>query len=75
MPVSFVDAFHIDPEQFDMTGAFNSILDVDSKLFIDPALLPETGCPEFQGAKGEVEHYFDGLVTLLRYSESKGDRC
>lgn len=74
MPVSFVDAFHISPEVFDRTGAFDLVLDVDSKLFIDPALLSETSCPEFQKSKEEVEHYFRGIIALLKHSEGKGDR-
>lgn len=74
MPVSFVDAFHINPELFDDTGAFNLVLDVDSKLFIDPALLAETSCPEFRDSKAEVEHFFKGIIVLLRHSENEGDR-
>ena len=74
MPISFVDAYDLDRDSFEATGAFDPILDVDSKLFIDPALLPESACPEFQGARDEVERYFSGLIALLRHSKSPGDR-
>lgn len=74
MPISFVDAYGLDRNSFEATGAFDPILDVDSKLFIDPALLPESACPEFQGARDEVEYYFSGLIALLRHSKSQGDR-
>ena len=74
MPVSFVDAFDIDHDLFDETGSFNPVLDVDSKLFIDPALLPESSCPEFKGARAEVEHFFSGIIALLRNSSGPGDR-
>lgn len=38
MPKSFTDAFHIDKKIFELCGALDIILDVDTKYFIDPAL-------------------------------------
>lgn len=74
MPISFTDAFKIDKDTFDATGAFDPILDVDSKLFIDPALLEKTQCKEFLYARNEMEHYFSGIIALLKHSQVKGDR-
>ena len=70
MPISFTDAFGVDKKLFEETGAFDPILNVDSKLFIDPALLPETSCPEFVGAWEEMEHFFSGIIALLRNADA-----
>lgn len=74
MPVSFTDAFDVNKELFDSTDAFDPILDVDSKLFIDPALLPISSCPEFLGSKNEIEKFFSEIIALVRGSKTQGDR-
>lgn len=74
MPISFTDAFEVDKSLFDLTGAFDPILDVDSHLFIDPALLEKTQEVEFAGSREEVEHFFSGIVSLLKHSKSPNDR-
>lgn len=74
MAISFTDEFGIDKEAFRSTGAFDPVLDVDSRFFIDPALLPHSGAVEFDGSREEVERYFSGIVSLLRASKKHGDR-
>ena len=44
MPKSFTDAFHIDKKIFELCGALDIILDVDTKYFIDPALVRLCTC-------------------------------
>lgn len=74
MPLSFTDAFNIDKDLFDSLGAFDPILDIDSKLFVDPALLEVTSCPEFKGSRKEIEQYFLNIIVLLKHSSSPNDR-
>lgn len=74
MPISFTDAFDVDKNLFNLTGAFDPILDVDSRLFIDPALLEITQEAEFKGSREEMEHFFSGIVSLLKRSTSSNDR-
>lgn len=74
MPVSFTDAFGIDKNVFDSTGAFDPILDVDSRLFIDPALLERTHEKAFIGSYEEMQHFFAGMISLLKHSSSPKDR-
>lgn len=74
MPLSFTDAFDLNKDQFDSTGSFDPILDVDSKLFIDPALLEIACQPEFRKSREEIEHFFSGLIALLKHSFTEGDR-
>ena len=39
MPVTFSEEFHIPRDIINKTGVFDAILDVDTRVFIDPALL------------------------------------
>lgn len=73
MPVSISDYFGIPKDAFDATGAFDAILDVDSRLFIDPQLLRQTEIPEFATASATLEERFVAIMQLLRSSQSVGD--
>ena len=68
MPISFTDKFNLDKEEYFKTGAFDVILDVDSRLFLDPALLESCTIKEFIGAKERVESYFADIITLLSHA-------
>jgi len=52
---------------------FDVILDVDTRVFIDPALLELCTEPEFVGARSKVEGYFSNIITLLCHSKRSGD--
>ena len=73
MAASFTDLFGIDEKLFDATGAFDPIIGIDSKLFVDPRILEFCEDPEFLEARGEVEKYFSVIITLLQRSEKIGD--
>jgi len=73
MPISFTDKYGLDKSTYLNTGAFDVILDVDSRLFIDPALLELCDIEEFKGAKEKVEKYFSGIITLLSHSTNSKD--
>lgn len=73
MPISFTDEFKIDKEAFLKTGAFDVILDIDSKFFIDPALLSQCKVPEFVNSKQKVETHFTDIIKLLSFSQQYND--
>lgn len=73
MPITFSEQFHIPQSTLESTGVFDVILDVDTQVFIDPALLELCIEPEFANARLEVERYFSNIITLLRHSKRKGD--
>jgi len=73
MPVSFTDKYKLDKSAYLEMGAFDVILDVDSRLFIDPALLELCSIKEFVGAKEKAEKYFAGIITLLSHSHTDTD--
>lgn len=72
MPITFTDKFDISKDDFIKTGAFDVILDIDSKIFIDPALLGVCSVKEFKGAKEKVERYFSNINSLVRASINSG---
>ena len=73
MPISFAEEYNVKPEVFEKTGVFNVILDVDTRVFIDPALIALTNAPQFEGARQKIEKYFSNIITLLSNSQSKRD--
>jgi hypothetical protein len=73
MPVKFSEEFNISEADIEKYGVFDSILDVDTRVFIDPSLLNSSGAPEFIKAKKKVENYFSNIITLLRHSKTRTD--
>lgn len=73
MAISFSDEFNISNKVMKSLGVFDCILDLDTRFFIDPALLELCIEPEFINAKSKVEKYFSNIIVLLRHSKQKGD--
>lgn len=73
MPITFSEQFNVPGSVLESTGVFDVILDVDTRVFIDPALLELCTEPEFVGARSKVEVYFSNIITLLRHSKRRGD--
>ena len=73
MPITFSEQFNVARSVLENTGVFDVILDVDTRVFVDPALLELCTEPEFIGARSKVEEYFSKIIALLRHSKRKGD--
>lgn len=73
MPITFSEEFNISKSSINEASVFDVILDVDTRVFIDPALLDLCAEPEFFNAKGKVEAYFSNIITLLNHSKKQGD--
>lgn len=73
MPITFSEQFNVSKATLDSTGVFDVILDVDTRVFVDPALLELCVEPEFIDARSKIEGYFSNIITLLRHSSSKKD--
>lgn len=73
MPVKVSDYLGIDDGEFEKTGAFNAILDVDSNLFIDPQLLKKTEAAELKDSYSKVKRHFSEILTLVSKSKRPGD--
>jgi hypothetical protein len=73
MPHSVTEVCGIDKGRFDETGALNILLDVDTRLFIDPHLLDTVDAPELQGAHDTFRGHFAKLLKVLGGSKEPGD--
>ncbi len=73
MPISVSQHIGVSPEAFAETGAFDAILDVDSRLFIDPHLLQATAALELQNSYARLQQIFTDILRLLAASKRFGD--
>ena len=73
MPITFSEEFEIPKAKIEKSGVFDVILDVDARVFIDPALLEKCTVPEFDNAKQKIETYFSNIIMLLKHTRSNGD--
>lgn len=75
MIISFVDEYKINSLKFEETGAFDPILGVDTRLFIDPSLIRDTKIPEFKNAYSKIQNFFEKVIRLLKQAQetSKSD--
>lgn len=55
-------------------GVFNGFVDLDSKFYLDPRLLPKSRVPEFRCAAADIEGHFRDVIRLLKVSRRVGDK-
>ena len=73
-PRSFSEVFGVDTASLAKAGVLDPVLNVDTKLFIDPLLLPESRHPEINvGAVAAYKSRFETLVKLLAGSKAPDD--
>jgi len=73
-PISFTAHFAIDPAVLEAGGAFDPLLNIDTKLFIDPLLLGASIAQEVRTtAVARQQRYFEDVLILLRASQQEGD--
>jgi len=73
-PKTFSEAFKIDAIKLANAGVFDPVLNVDTKLFIDPLLLSESRHKEItKGAVASYTKHFQQLINLLAGSRKTGD--
>lgn len=75
MPTRVTDFLGIDKKTFDATGALDTILDVDTKLYISPLLLRHSTLPEIATSYEHIQTHFEKILVLLRASKQHGDRA
>ena len=73
-PALFTSAYNIELDGFDTFGALNPVLNVDTRLFIDPTLISASGAPEIsEEGYVTITTHFNDLLTLLRASQNEND--
>jgi hypothetical protein len=73
MALSISDHIGVKAEDFDETGAFNPVLDVDSRFHVDSLLLRDTTIPELADSYEKVQKRFGEILHLLSLSKNVGD--
>ena len=73
-PILFSQHFGINPQVLEYDGIFDPILNIDTKLFIDPLLL-EKSKHKIIGdqAATELKTFYENILSLLEMSKNKGD--
>lgn len=74
MSQSLADYHGIQDDVFAATGALDPILDVDTRLFIDPSLLRVCSVPELTASYASVVEYFDNVMKIVRNIQEPRDR-
>lgn len=73
-PILFSQHFGIEPDRLSKLGVLNPVLNVDTRLFIDPLLLAHSTHPEMRdGARGTYKQHFDRVIRLLAKAEKPDD--
>lgn len=75
MTIKFSEEFHIDTVAIKQFGFFDIVLDIDTRVFIDPALLKHCSVPEFSNASKKVTQFFSDIICLLQHSNHENDLC
>ncbi len=73
-PLRFSEYFEISESVLTEAGVLNPTLNIDTKLFIDPLLVPHSRHPEISGtARDTYVHHFSQVVRLLSVSSRQDD--
>ncbi|SDG32346.1 hypothetical protein SAMN04487996_117152 [Dyadobacter soli] len=63
----------VDGKEFQKKGIFDSFIDIDSRLHIDPGLLSKSTIPEFKDSHAIFQEYFRNVGILISNSKQRGD--
>lgn len=73
-PTSFTACFGVAPDVLAAAGAMDPLLNVDTRLFIDPLLLGDSSAPDIRSnSPARLRNYFEKLLKLLQASRQRGD--
>lgn len=73
MSLHYSKYYKVPHRSFFQKGVFDSMLDVDSHLHIDPLLLKDCNVPEFVGAYDEFLDYFNKFFHLVPHVKVNND--
>lgn len=71
----FSDYFKIDKSVLKERGVFNPILNIDTKVFVEPLLLKSSASEIIKNAYQTYKQFFAHLLLLLRESKHTDDKC
>ena len=68
-PISFSDHFNADKKNLEKLGVFNPILNLDTKLFVEPLLLKDSKSEIIKNSFDDYKQYFANILLLIRKSK------
>ena len=71
MPALLSTFYAVSPEDFEASGAFDSFVDLDSRLHIDPHLLSGSAAPEMIDAAAQIAEFFRDTIALVEAAGSR----
>ena len=74
MAITITDYLKIDKKKFDELGAFDSFLDINSRLFVSPMLLKRTKNNYFNECYDKIIENFSIILKLLNVSKKVNDK-
>jgi len=74
MPQTISEFIGVSPVVFKDTGAFDAILEIDSRFYIEPLLLKSTEAAESKNSFTHLLDKFGNILKLLALSSTRGDR-
>lgn len=72
-PILFSKHYGLEKLALEKKGVLDPVLNVDTKLFIDPMLLETSKHPEMQAAHTTITEFFELIIKLLSNSKGEGD--
>jgi hypothetical protein len=72
-PQIFTRVFNIQPAKLKNIGVFNPVLNIDTKLFIDPLLLHKSKSIIIKNSAQKYKLHFERLLKFLKESKISGD--
>jgi hypothetical protein len=73
MPTLISSVLGVDHDDLNAAGVFDSFVDLDSALHVDPHLLEASEAREFVEAYKAFQNHFVGVMTLLKQSKAPDD--
>ncbi len=74
-PTHFSDYFKIDKSLLKTLGVFDPILNIDTKVFVEPLLLKKSASEIIRNSYQTYKKFFSNLLLLLKKSTQMGDKC
>jgi|GEM_PF-1712661 len=71
----FSNHFNIPKIKLDELGVFDPILNIDTKVFVEPFLLKRSSSKIIQYSYENYKNFFSSLLLLLQKSAEPNDRC
>jgi hypothetical protein len=73
--IHFSTYFAVDKRILNKLGVFDAILNMDTKVFVEPLLLKSSSSKIIRDSYDAYKKFFAALLLLLRNSKSAGDKC